>query len=364
MLHTINKHQLRAGFCKRTINNSLRRFISSNNNSSAISEATVNSEVGTESAMINEKITKENRDSAADKSDTLALNENTTDKDNDIKYTSKYKSFPSYKNLDKRNDALKGLYEYWKMELPSVAKFDLFSYRFSPLTYLASEGLEKKEEYVEFSPTNPNEFTADFGPLKEEMIASSLYKTWLESGNAKSVSKLPKHYKLKLGELHKIELYQRNRNIQEILQRSDSKRRQKQGIEGSHLKVFTANARIVNKEKGASMLGMGKFEDWEKVGSHIKPKDYIFRKPTSHIRESQKMDLEAEDLINDKQMSMINILSGQKGVTSKPNDPMDVFQHFVSTTLNQEKNLISRVKRIQGRKRYTLRVPIEDEEDD
>ncbi|GMM39833.1 hypothetical protein DAHU10_007340 [Hanseniaspora uvarum] len=361
MLCIINKHQHNTAVVKNSINLSFKRLISSNNNSSAISESTNNSEVGAESTIINEKIITESKELDSDEKADKSFDKENTDiklKNHSSTYTSKYKSFPSYKNVEKKDDVLSILYDSWKSEDIKVFGFDLFDYELSPLSYLSNEPLYKNK-VVRDNNYEPTDFMAIDEDTLDKEHHLALTNAWSSFKKTKNSSKIPKFFKYKVGDLHKIFLLENANKIQAIINSQNLKKREKLGIEGSFSKLLTANTRLFNKERGVSLTGMGRFEGWDNTAKHIKPKDYIFKKPSSHIIEHEQIT--EQDEINDKkmikQMAMSNILNAapREYTTSKNADPLTVFQNFVSTTLNQKKNLQSRVKKIKGRKRYTLK---------
>lgn len=354
MMQNISKNKLRAFVGNKSVSVSIKRLISSNNNPPSLNEVANNKDVGAESTIKDEKLlSNSNIIDSDEKTDKSSQKENKDNRlsEHNTKCSSRYKSFPSYNKLNKKDDPLALLYEYWKSAECLYLGVDLYHYELAPLLFLASQDLTEKQIIMDCEKGKlQDNLNADF-EIKLEKHNQDFINAWNTSSKSKKSAKLPQVFKYKVTDLYKFLLSDKNNKIQAIMNSSNLKNKEDSGFEGTLSKLITANTRLICKEKGVSLTGLGRYKDWDYTAAHIDPKKYIFKNPKTHIIEHEVID---PKLVQQVVPSNVYKASSQKADVFNITDPLTVFQNFVSTTLNQN-NLKAKGRQIKGRKRYTIK---------
>lgn len=353
MICNINKNKLKSFVERKYVNVAIKRLISSNNNSSTTSEVAISKEVGAESTITDKnKLSSPNNTGSDEKTDKSLPKENKENKlsSHNINCPSKYKNFPSYNASQRKDDVLAVLYEHWKSANSKYLGVDFYHYEISPYLYLSTETLSDKKKLTDKSKDNLQDvFNVDDEVILEKHCLD-LNKAWNASKNSKKTAKLPYFFKYKVADWQKFLLTDKENKIQAIMNSQSSSKTEDTGFEGALSKLITANTRLICKEKGVSLTGLGRTRDWDYTATHIEPKNYIFKVPRTHIIEHEIIDPKLA-----QQVVATNVYkaSSQKADVFNITDPLTVFQNFVSSTLNQG-SLKAKGNQVKGRKRYTI----------
>ena len=353
MIRNINKNKLKSLVEKKPVNVAIKRLISSNNNSSSVSEVVNNKEVGAESTITDGKLlSSSNVTDQDEKTDKSSPKENKESKlsSHNINCPSRYKNFPSYNNSERKDDVLSVLYEHWKSANTKNLGVDFYQYEISPYLYLSTETLSDKQKLTDNKDNLQDVFNTDDEVIVEKHC-QDLNNAWNTSKNSKKTAKLPYFFKYKVVDWQKFLLTEKDNKIQAIMNSQNFNKSEDSGFEGTLSKLITANTRLICKEKGVSLTGLGRIKDWDYTAAHIEPKNYIFKNPKTHIIEHEIIDPKLAQQVVPNNVYKV---SSQKDDVFNITDPLTVFQNFVSSTLNQS-NLKAKGKQVKGRKRYTIK---------
>lgn len=188
MIRNINKNKLKSLVEKKPVNVAIKRLISSNNNSSSVSEVVNNKEVGAESTITDGKLlSSSNVTDQDEKTDKSSPKENKESKlsSHNINCPSRYKNFPSYNNSERKDDVLSVLYEHWKSANTKNLGVDFYQYEISPYLYLSTETLSDKQKLTDNKDNLQDVFNTDDEVIVEKHC-QDLNNAWNTLKNSKN----------------------------------------------------------------------------------------------------------------------------------------------------------------------------------